>query len=217
MSKTKAAPFGLTANRRAHVGLTWQIGRGWPKPGAALSRSERRLLSTYCIGGECPAGVVPDGVRCTWSAQPLGEVTLDELSERPRGPSDNSRSSGPRGGRGGPTGSSTAVPEAAVEEAEEEQEEMAEAEEAEEEETYEAFCARGGFEWKEECDCAGGPCVARGSTAQECGLAKEYSCFWDGRMDARRNAERVAELDRRFVAKYPAVPGDARPPTCQWQ
>ena len=91
------------------------------------------------------------------------------------------------------------------------------AEEAEEEETYEAFCARGGFEWKEECDCAGGPCVARGSTAQECGLAKEYSCFWDGRMDARRNAERVAELDRRFVAKYPAVPGDVRPPTCQWQ
>ena len=180
-------------------------------------------------GGECPAGVMPDGVRCTWSAHPLGEVTLDELSDRGRDIRDIRGGPRPRlspgagdAGDGGAARSgghpslnlSRHSADDGEQEQEQEQEAVVEKEMVLEEETYEAFCARGGFEWKEECDC-GGPCVSRGSAAEEC--SRQHSCFWDGRMDARRNAERVAELNRRFLAKYPAVPGDVRPPTCQWQ
>ena len=41
-------------------------------------------------------------------------------------------------------------------------------------------------------------------------------CFWDGRSDPARNAQRMARLDAIFKAKYPGVPGDVPPPACGW-
>lgn len=40
------------------------------------------------------------------------------------------------------------------------------------------------------------------------------TCFWNGRSDASRNAERVEQLDRLFTRKYPDIPGDKPPPPC---
>jgi len=47
--------------------------------------SEISLKTQQCMrkepGGECPRGKVPDGVACTWTLEPAGEVRLDELSQ----------------------------------------------------------------------------------------------------------------------------------------
>lgn len=40
------------------------------------------------------------------------------------------------------------------------------------------------------------------------------SCFWNGRADTVRNAERIEQLERLFVRKYPGIVGDIPPPVC---
>lgn len=43
------------------------------------------------------------------------------------------------------------------------------------------------------------------------------ACFWDGRDDHQRNAERVAALEGLFARKYPSVrPAHIRGPACGW-
>ena len=42
------------------------------------------------------------------------------------------------------------------------------------------------------------------------------ACFWDGRNDPQRCAERVLALDALFRSKYKGYPGDIPGPACGW-
>jgi len=109
-------------------------------------------------GGQCFAATTPDGTpHCTWTAEPIGEVRIAELS----GVLDAARET-------------------------------------------ERCAADASWEWS---STSHGP-------RQEADTGFDGACYWNGRANPLRNAERAEALDRLFVGKYPHFPPDIPPPIC---
>jgi len=126
----------------------------FPGPCRELASSEKdAACRAQNPGGQCYASVPDGSAQCTWTAEPLGEVRISELS----GVLD---------------------------------------EKAE----RERCLANPAWEWT---------LAGRSPDHGDAG-----ACFWDGRGDPTRNAERAEALDRLFAMRYPDVPPDIPPPLC---
>mmetsp|Transcript_2391 Transcript_2391/g.4911 ORF Transcript_2391/g.4911 Transcript_2391/m.4911 type:complete len:276 (-) Transcript_2391:62-889(-) len=93
---------------------------------------------------------------------------------------------------------------------------------------HDKFCSAGGRDWVSDGDkpwasvCtrskeAPGEGQGRGMLPQR-GGGNSHSpmCFWNGRTDPFRNAQRVKALKELFERKYPSLPHDLGSPACGW-